>query len=192
MSLSRIATGAVSARGTLTYHCACRLRLAESCALPPPCGWVCSSACSSMLFCLLLAMLFFSFLSKRCAWLLAVASELLSSPHSVCVGSLVLCPQSFSLSTLAGCGRDAAVLESICLFSRARRWHRNPAGTTHVVRPCFQGLRADVCTLSLASCSVAPPCRRSRLVHDANLPSALSRRMCTSATSDSCSRRCIC
>ena len=164
--------------------CACRLRLAESCALPPPCGWVYSSACSW------LCSSFLFFPSAARGYLLLPLS--FSRLHTLFEASLVLCPQSFSLSTLAGCGRDAVVLESVCLFSRARHWRRNPAGTTHVVRPCFQGIPADVCTLSLVSCSVAPPCRRGRLVHEGNLPSALSRRMCTSATSDSCSRRCIC
>ena len=132
------------------------------------------------------ALLFFSFLSKRCAWLLAVASELLSSPHSVCGVTRALSSELLPFHTC--CVWKGTVVWRSC----ARHWRRNPAGTTHVVRPCFQGLRTDVCTSSLASCFVAPPCRRSRLVHDANLPSALSRRMCTSATCDSCSRRCIC
>ena len=39
--------------------------------------------------------------SKRCAWKLAVASELFSSPHSVC---------GHSLPPLAACGWDAVVL----------------------------------------------------------------------------------
>ena len=64
-------------------------------------------------------------------------------------------PQSFFPYPLAACGWDAVVFESVCLLSRARHWRRNPASTTHVVRPCFQGLQANVCTLSLVSCSVA-------------------------------------
>ena len=67
--------------------------------------------------------------------------------------------------------------ESVCLLSRARRWRRNPAGNTHVVRPCFQGLLVDVCTLSLVSCFVAPPCRRCTSANKAHLLAAVSRRL---------------
>ena len=117
----------------------------------------------AMLFCPLLAMHFFSFFSPSAARGYLLLPLSFSRLHTLCVGSLVLCPQSFSLSTLAGCGRDAVVLESVCLFSRARHWRRNPAGTTHVVRPCFQGLRADVCTLSLVVvlCGPSSPSRSS-------------------------------
>ena len=31
-------------------------------------------------------------------------------------------------------------LEFVCLHFRARHWYRHAAGTTHVVRPCFEGL----------------------------------------------------
>ena len=71
-----------------------------------------------------------------CVWSLALSSELFPPPHTAC-------------------GWDAVAFESVCLLSRARHWRRTPAGTTHLVRPCFQGLQADVCTLSLVSCSVA-------------------------------------
>ena len=53
---------------SLAYRCAWHLRLAE--------GWV--------LFHLLAAGCALLFFSKRCTWPLAVASELLSFPHSVC------------------------------------------------------------------------------------------------------------
>ena len=55
------------------------------------------------------------------------------------------------------------------------------AGTTHVLRPCFQGLLVDVCTLSLVSCFVTPPCRRCTLADQANLLVAVSRRLLTPA-----------
>ena len=151
-------------KGSLTYHGAWRLRLVED--------WL----------------LFFSFPSVARGYLLPLSFSRL---HTLCVWSLVPCPQSFSPSHLPACGWDAVVLSPCACSPRAKHWRRNPAGTTHVVRPCFQGLQADVCTLSLVSCSVAPPCRRGLLVHDVNLLSALSRRMRTSATSGSCSRRCI-
>ena len=119
-------------------------------------------------------LLFFSFPRAARGYLLSPLS--FSRFHTLCVHS---CSVS---SQLAACRWDAVVFESVCLLSRARHWRRNPAGTNHVVRPCFQGLQADVCKFSLASRSVTPPCRRGLLVHDANLPSALSRR--TSATSE--------
>ena len=101
----------------------------------------------------------FSSSSTRCVWALVAldASELFPPPQAVC-------------------GWDV-VFESVCLLSRARHWRRNPAGTTHVVRPCFQGLLVDVCTLSLVSCFVTPPCRRCTLADQANLLAAVSRRL---------------
>ena len=140
-------------KGSQAYHGAWRLRLVE--------GWL----------------LFFSFPSA--ARVLAAAPELLSSPHSVCVVTRALSSELLPLSTCCvwmGC----CCFESLCLLSRARHWRRNPGGTTHVVRPCFQGLQANVCTLSLVSCSVTPPCRRGLKVHDVNLLSTLSRRICCS------------
>ena len=86
-----------------------------------------------------------AFLSKSCTWLVAVTSELRSSAHSVCVVTRALSAELL-LSPLAACGWDAVVLESVSLLSHARHWCRNPACTTHVVRPCFRGLQADVCT----------------------------------------------
>ena len=114
---------------SLTYHCAWHLRLAES--------W--------MPFHLPAVGSALTFLSKSCAWLLAVTSEPRSSPHSVCVATRALATELL-LSPLAACGWDAVVLESVCLLSCARHWCRNPACTTHVVKPYFQGLQADVCT----------------------------------------------
>ena len=72
--------------------------------------------------------------------------------HTLFVWSLVLLPQR--------CGWDAVVLESVCLLSFARQWCRNPTGTTHVVRHCFQGIQANVCMLFPRACSVAVFCRR--------------------------------
>ena len=100
---------------SLTYHGAWRLRLVEGC------------------------LLFFSFPIAARGCLLPPLS--FSRLHTVCVWALVLCPQSFS-SPHAACGWDAVVLESVCLLLRARHSRRNPAGTTHVVRPCFYGLQA--------------------------------------------------
>ena len=77
--------------------------------------------------------------------LLAVTSELRSSAHSVCVVTRALSAELL-LSSLAACGWDAVVLESVCLLYHARHWCRNPACTTHVVSPCFRRLQADVCT----------------------------------------------
>ena len=82
----------------------------------------------------------------------ALASELCSPPQAVCVW-------------------DVVVL-SPCACSPVRG-----TGTTHVVRPCFQGLLVDVCTLSLVSCFVTPPCRRCTLADQANLLAAVSRRL---------------
>ena len=64
-------------------------------------------------------------------------------------------------------------------------------------RPCFQGLpglvlarRQGLAVMQpLRSCSMALLCRRGPLVHEAKLLSVVSCR--TSATSDSCSCRCI-
>ena len=151
MSLSRIALFLLE--GSLWYRCACRLRLAESCIF------------------------FFFLFSKRCTWLLAVASEFLGL-HKLCVGHLRSVLRAFSSSStrcvllLPQCMVTRALssellsfstrcvwmgrccFESVCLLSRARHWRRNPAGTTHVVRPCFQGLQVDVCTFSLVLCFV--------------------------------------
>ena len=134
---------------SLTYHCASHLRLAES-WMPfrlPAVG----SALSS-------------FPRAARGYLLSPLS--FSHLHTLFVLSLVLFPKSFLITPLVACGWGAVVLESVC---------RNPAGTTHVVRPCFQGPQADVCTLSLVSCSVAVFCRRGHLVCKANLLSAVSR-----------------
>ena len=112
--------------GSLSYRCACRLRLAESCIF------------------------FFFLFSKRCTWLLAVASELLGL-HKLCVVTRALSSELLSFSTrCVWMGR--CCFESVRLLSRARHWRRNPAGTTHGVRPCFQGLQVDVCTFSLVLC----------------------------------------
>ena len=141
--------------GSLSYHCACRLRLTEGCIF--------------FLFCfpsaargyLLSPRSFFVF--TRCVWSLTLSSEPFRRlPHAVCGLSLLLPQSSF-------------VFESVCLLSRARHRRRNPAGTTHVVRPCFQRLLVDVCTLSLVSCFVTPPCRRCTLADQANILSAVSR-----------------
>ena len=143
---------------SLTYHCAWHLRLTES--------W--------MPFHLREVGSALTFLSESCAWLLAVTSELRSSPHSVCV--VTRAPSTELLfSPLAARGWDAVVWESVCLLSCARHWCRNPAGTTHVVRPCFEGLQADVCMSFPRACSVAVFCRRGHLVCKANLLSAVSR-----------------
>ena len=92
----------------------------------------------------------FSFTALACSYfpfqeLKMATSELRSSSHSVCVVTRALSPELL-LSPLAACGWDAVVLEPVCLLSRARHWCRNPACTTHVVRPCFRRLQADVCT----------------------------------------------
>ena len=50
-----------------------------------------------------------------------------------------------------------------------------PCGTTHVERPCFQGLQADACTSFPRACSVAVFCRGGHLVCKASLLSAVSR-----------------
>ena len=101
----------------------------------------------------------FSSFSTRCVWaLVALASELFPPPQ-------------------AACGWDVAVFESVCLLSRARHRRRNPAGTTYVVKPCFEWLLVDVCTLLLVSCFVTPPCRRRTLADQANLLAAVSRRL---------------
>ena len=68
---------------SLTYHCACRLRLAERCIFHLPAVEY--------------ALLFLCF-SGRCTWLLAVTSEL-CLVFTRCVCSLALCPQSLSSST---------------------------------------------------------------------------------------------
>ena len=119
---------------SLTYHCAWHLRLAES-WMPIRLPAVGSAH---------------TFLSES-AWLLAVASELRLSPHSVCVVTRALATELL-LSPLAACG----FLESVCLLSFARHWCRNPAGTTRVVRPCFLGLQADVCISSVLRGRVLP------------------------------------
>ena len=100
----------------------------------------------------------FSSSSTRCVWaLVALASELFPPPQAVCGWDVVLSP--CACSPVRGTG--AATLQ----------------GTTHVVRPCFQGLLVDVCTLSLVSCFVTPPCRRCTLADQANLLAAVSRRL---------------
>ena len=109
--------------GSLTYQCARHLRLAES--------W--------MPFRLPAVGSALTVLSETCAWLLAVTFELRSSSHSVCVVTRALSAE-LRLSPLPACGWDAVALESVCLLSRARHWCRNPACTTHAVRPCFEGL----------------------------------------------------
>ena len=113
-------------------------------------------------------------IQRRVRRLLAVTSELPSSPHSVCVVTRALSTELL-LPLLAACGWGAVVLESVCLPSCARHWCRNPAGTTHVVRSCFQGRQADVCMSFPRACSVAVFCRRGQLVCKANLLSAVSR-----------------
>ena len=90
-------------------------------------------------------LLFFSVPSAARGYLLPPLS--FSRLHTLCVVTRALSSELLPFSTCCvWTGR---------LLSRARHWRRNAAGTTHVVRPCFQGLQANVCTLSLA-----PPCRR--------------------------------
>ena len=69
-------------------------------------------------------------------------------------------------------------------LSCARHWRRDPAGTAHVCEDLFT--RAS---RPLRSYTVTLLCRRSHMADQANLLSAVICR--TSATSDSCSRRCI-
>ena len=155
MSLSRIATGAVSAWEKpvvpLRFFFQA-LHVATCCRL-----WAFS-------------------LFTRCVWSLALFPQSLFVVfHPLCVSSHCSCLRALPSST--GCvwmGR--CCLESVCLLSRARHWRRNLAGTTHVVRPCFQKLLVDVCTLSLVSCFVTPLCRRCTLADQANLLAAVSRR----------------
>ena len=107
---------------------------------------------------------------KNC--LRALFTELFSSPQ-LCVGRTWF-------------------FKSPCLHSRARQWRRNSAGTTYVVQGLFsKGFRPTSALCSPRSCSVALLCRRVRLVSKAILLSAVTSRTCTSATCDSCSRRCI-
>ena len=68
-------------KGSLKTHGAWRLRLVEGC------------------------LLFFSVPSAARGYLLPPLN--FSRLHALCVRSLVLCPQSFSPSPLAACGRDA-------------------------------------------------------------------------------------
>ena len=78
------------------------------------------------------------------------------------------------------------------LHSRARHWHRNSAGTTYVVQGLVsQSFRPTSARCSPRSCSVALLYRRVRFVSWAISLSAVTCRTCTSATCDSCSRRCI-
>ena len=104
--------------GSLSYHCACRLRLAESCIF-----------------------FFLRFPSAAHGYLLSI---LRFSVFTHCVWSLALCPQSLLVVFHTLCVGSRSCCESLCLLSRARHWRRNRAGTTHVVRPSFQGLQVDI------------------------------------------------
>ena len=92
--------------------------------------------------------------------------------HTLFEWSLVLFPQIYSSLHLLRVDGTRLLWRSVCLFSRARHWCRNPACCTHVVKPCFQGLQADVCTSLPRSCSVTPPCRKCTLAGQANLLTA--------------------
>ena len=143
---------------SLTYHCAWHLRLAES--------WMpfrFSEVGSALT----------SFPRAALGYLLSPLS--FARLRTLFVWSLVLFPKSFSSLHLLRVERGAVVLESVCLLSCARHWYRNPAGTTHVVRLCFQRLQADVCMSFPRACTVAVFCRRGHSVCKANLLSAVSR-----------------
>ena len=110
----------------LTCHCACLLRLAESWflfiffpsaardhLLSPPSFSRLHTLCGRA----------FSSFSTRCVWaFVALASELFPPPQ-------------------AACGWDVVVLRSVCLPSCARHWRCNSAGTTHLVRLVFKGVK---------------------------------------------------
>ena len=155
--------------GSLTYHRAWGLRLAES--------WMpfhLATIGSSLIF-----------ISKSCRWFLAVTSELRSSPHSVCVVTRALSTELL-LSPLAACGWDAVVLESVCLLFRARHWCRNPACTTHVVIPKHFGQRLHVITgLMLRGPSLLA-------VYLGQSGQSALDCFALQRLADSCSRRCIC
>ena len=102
------------------------------------CVWL-KAGCSSTF--LRLGVLFISFPSAARGYLLSPLS--FSRLHTLCVFTRALSTELL-LSPLDACGWDAVVLESVCLLSRARHWCRNRAGTTHVVRPCFVGLQANI------------------------------------------------
>ena len=79
-------------------------------------------------------------------------------------------------------------------LSCAKHWRRDPAGTAHVGEALFQGLPGLLLARRqglppLRSCSMALLCRRGPLVRETKPLSDVSCR--TSATSDSCRRRCI-
>ena len=79
--------------GSLSYNCACHLRLAESCIF------------------------FFFCFSQRCTWLLAVASELFCL-HALCVVTCALSSEPFRRLPHAVCGLWLLLPQSSSLLHR--------------------------------------------------------------------------
>ena len=121
-----------------------------------------------------------------CGTRLHLASLTCITTGTVCV---LFSQSSSRLHSCVWVGRGSL---GVHLHSRARHWHRNSAGTTYVVQGLVsQSFRPTSARCSPRSCSVALLCRRVRFVSLAISLSAVTCRTCTSATCDSCSRRCI-
>ena len=103
--------------------------------------------------------------------------------HTLCVGTRALFLRAVPLSTCCVWMGRLFALESVCLHSCARHWCHNPAGTTHVVRPCFEGRSGRRLHVVTDVVLRGLPLPSKSLAGQANPLSAVPCR--TSATSDS-------